>query len=417
MTIKVWLITVGEPLPIDDDARLLRTGMLAAVLADRGHAVRWWTSGFDHFHRERRPAATYEIVSPSGCYELTVLRALGYTRNVSARRLIDHAYVASNYWRAARRETPPDVVLCSLPTLEMCAVSAHFKRQWRRPYVVDVRDLWPDIFERGLPGATKRLGHVVLAPYRALASRGCRDADGIVGITEPILEWGLAWAQRVRGENDLVAPLGYPTITLSDEDRTEARSVWAERGVRGSDRCIVFFGNVVPQFDLRTVIDAARHVASDDIKFVICGSGSDLDELRYQSRDLTSVVLPGRIGRREILALMEQAVIGLAPYRPTEDFLITMPNKIIEYLSGGLPVLTTLGGGLAGRLLREHDCGATYEVGDVDGLLLGIDALLDAQARTAMSARARSWFDREFRAEVVYERLANHLEFVAAANA
>jgi hypothetical protein len=52
---RVWLITVGEPLPLDGPGeRMLRTGILAAFLAARGHEVVWWSSSFDHVRKRQR---------------------------------------------------------------------------------------------------------------------------------------------------------------------------------------------------------------------------------------------------------------------------------------------------------------------------------------------------------------------------
>ena len=41
---RIWLITVGEPLPTDGAERLLRAGILADMLSAKGHDVVFWTS-------------------------------------------------------------------------------------------------------------------------------------------------------------------------------------------------------------------------------------------------------------------------------------------------------------------------------------------------------------------------------------
>ena len=47
---KVWLFQTSEPLPIKgDNMRLLRTGMMAEALTNRGHEVVWFTGTFNHF--------------------------------------------------------------------------------------------------------------------------------------------------------------------------------------------------------------------------------------------------------------------------------------------------------------------------------------------------------------------------------
>jgi hypothetical protein len=43
---KVWIVEIGEPLPVEHDVRLLRYGLLTKELAKYGHEVVWWTSSF-----------------------------------------------------------------------------------------------------------------------------------------------------------------------------------------------------------------------------------------------------------------------------------------------------------------------------------------------------------------------------------
>ena len=52
------------------------------------------------------------------------------------------------------------------------------------PVVVDIRDLWPDVFADAFPPKIRKIGHWLLAPYRTMARRACRDASAIVGPTE-----------------------------------------------------------------------------------------------------------------------------------------------------------------------------------------------------------------------------------------
>ena len=55
---KVWVITVGEPLPIDGrHERLYRSGILSQLMAAEGHDVTWWTSSFNHTKRAQRSTA------------------------------------------------------------------------------------------------------------------------------------------------------------------------------------------------------------------------------------------------------------------------------------------------------------------------------------------------------------------------
>lgn len=50
---NIWLVTIGEPLPIDEgNYRLLRVGILANLLVKKNHNVIWWTSTFNHIEKK-----------------------------------------------------------------------------------------------------------------------------------------------------------------------------------------------------------------------------------------------------------------------------------------------------------------------------------------------------------------------------
>ena len=80
---RIWLITIGEPLQISDpNDRLQRTGILAKSLVKRGHQVIWWTSTFDHVRKKHRfyKDTNYKL---SDNFEIKLLHAIQYKKNIS----------------------------------------------------------------------------------------------------------------------------------------------------------------------------------------------------------------------------------------------------------------------------------------------------------------------------------------------
>ena len=52
---KVWIATIGEPLPIDgNNVRLLRSFQFAEWLSERGHTVNFITNSVDHYNRRQK---------------------------------------------------------------------------------------------------------------------------------------------------------------------------------------------------------------------------------------------------------------------------------------------------------------------------------------------------------------------------
>ena len=161
------------------------------------------------------------------------------------------------------------------------------------------------------------------------------------------------------------------------------------------------------------VVAAARQLAGR-VRFVICGLGDDQPALAAQAADLPALVLPGWVDEPALQALMRRSLAGLAPYRPTESFRDSLPNKPIEYLSAGLPVLSSLEG-FTRELLSEHDCGYFYAPGRTDSLIAAVESLLaDPELRKRRARRARALFYDRFSAEKVYGELADYLEGVVS---
>jgi hypothetical protein len=128
---RVWLLTIGEPVPLGAGVRdrLHRTGSFARYLVSRGHQVVWWTSAFDHFRKQHLAGHDTVVTEPDGL-RIRMLRGSGYKRNVSLERFRDHRQVAQRFRLLSQSEEEPDILVSALPTLEMClAKRSQLKRR------------------------------------------------------------------------------------------------------------------------------------------------------------------------------------------------------------------------------------------------------------------------------------------------
>lgn len=407
---RVWLIQIGEPLPIDGVApRLLRTGIMAQQLADRGHDVTWWCSTFNHWTKTHRYPRD-ETVEITASYRLRLLHSPGYGRNVSLSRVLDHLILARNFGRAIQKGAPPDLILSCLPTVEMSEIATRFGNEKGIPVIIDVRDLWPDAFLNFIPATLRPLGRLMLSGMYRQARRALRQCSAIVGVSETYLQWGLHLAGREKRVNDKVFPLGYERTTPSPAELQLAGVRLREAGVDPRRVICWFIGTFGRTYDVKPVIDAARMLyEKQDTRalFVLSGDGGTVDECRALAAGLPNVVFTGWLNATEIESMMNVADIGLAAY--VENAPQGLPNKIFEYLAGGLVILSSLGAEAA-ELLSKNECGFTYRAGDAESLNKVLTRLLDDPTlRTRMRAAARKTFDEQFSAERVY---GPYIEFI-----
>lgn len=412
---RVWIVTMGEPVPVQEGRhdRLHRSGFFARFLATHDHQVIWWTSTFDHFRKKQwfTRDTTIDLVAN---LRLRMLKGCGYRRNVSLARILDHRQIAGKFAAEAAAAPRPDVIVAALPTIDLCLASVRYGRRAGVPVVLDMRDMWPDIFVDLLPSLVRPVAQLALCPLYHQARQACAGATAITGITEEFVDWGLARGRRRRSPLDRAFPMGYTSVPPPPEAIAKAEAFWDERGVtRQSDEFVVaFMGTLGRTLALETVVEAARRLERSGrrFRFVFCGTGDRLEVLQQSAGDLRSTLFTGWLGAAELFVLMRRSSVGLDPMPARHDFLATINNKAIEYLSAGLPVVSSPDHGALFKLLRDGQCGLSYPTGNAAALAAILAALDADRTRLArLSGNAARIFEERFQAERVYASMMDHL--------
>lgn len=410
-----WLVNSAEPTPVDQgDWRLRRMGILADLMVNAGHEVTWWNSTFFHASKSER-FQTDTTVEVSDRYRVRFLHAPPYRKNVSLQRIKNHRILGRKFRQQATTLPEPDLILSSYPTLELCDEANRYGRQHGVPNVIDIRDLWPDLFLDIAPRLARPLARLALQPYFSMAERVCQQATAITGNTDEFVQWGLDRGEREATENDRSFAFGYVSPNPSEEQTAAAGEFFRERGVDPEVPIICFFGSINHHFDFETVFNAYRTIRKQQrVQLVICGDGEQLTSLRTQLADEPDVIFPGWVNGPQIWTLMQWSKFGLAPYVASPNFFKNVANKPIEYLAGDLPILCSLSQGALHRLVVEQDCGIAYD-GSADKLASQVLAALDSPQRyEELRSNATSTFKESYSAEHVYGRMINHLADIAA---
>lgn len=412
---NVWVMCISEPLPIDKGSqRHMRAGMLTQTLVSMGHEVTWWTSAFNHSSKRHRTDHSQEIKSREGV-RLWLLHGTGYSRNIGVLRLVNHFQLAHEFSRLAAKEQPPDVIFCCWPSVELGYAAVRYAESLSIPILLDVRDLWPDIFLDAAPPTLRPLAKMALAPYYGMARSAFRRASGIVGISEGYLDWGLEKAGRDRDPNDALFPLGYQAPDLTKTSVIEGKENLQSLGIDASRTVCWFLGSFGDTYDLAPVISAARQLharGQKGVQFVLSGDGQGRDKYERLAAGLSNVVFTGWLDADGIAAMMKIAHVGIAAYRNGAPQ--GLPNKIFEYMAAGLPILSSLEGECK-QFLDSNRCGISYQPGSAQSLLDALATLRDSKdLASAMGANALQAFNERYSASVVYPKLVEHLQGIVA---
>lgn len=411
---RAWLVKTGEPLPIDGESvRLFRMGTLARQMSEAGHDVTWWSATFYHQQKKFRGHEDM-LVNLADNFRLRLIHTTGYRKNVSIARIRDHRQLQRKFREQARSLDPPDIILSALPIPALCRAAAEYGVEKGVPVALDIRDLWPDVFLGLVPKGMAGMARLALWPMKRTSRAACSMATAILGITPNYVQWGLDHARREATALDRYFPMGYSRKEPDPSEIERAGRFWDDHGLRSDSGAFIacFFGWLGHHFEIEPILEAARILKDDRRRFlfVFCGAGDNLERYRLMAADLPDVLFTGFVNSAEIWTMMRRASVGLAPYISSDNFVLNLPNKPAEYMSGGLPIVSSLQGALA-DLLRERDCGLTYENGNVDQLVSILRELHeDPDRRLEMARNARAVYEERFVAEKVYAEMIRHME-------
>lgn len=225
----------------------------------------------------------------------------------------------------------------------------------RKPFVFEVRDLWPELPKAmGVITSPLLLGSMSLLEWTSYRSANC-----CIGLSPGIVE-GIA-ARGVSKERIKLVPNGCDLTIFAAEQMQ-----WRPEGVEPDDLMVVFAGTHGVANGLDAVLDAAAELKKrklNDIKLVLVGQGKLKPQLikRAKQEGLDNVVFHDPVNKNRLAGLMASADIGLQILANVPAFYYgTSPNKFFDYIAAGLPVLNNYPGWLA-CMIKEYECGFAIE--------------------------------------------------------
>jgi glycosyltransferase involved in cell wall biosynthesis len=175
---------------------------------------------------------------------------------------------------------------------------------------------------------------------------------------------------------------------------------------------ILSVGRLVEKKGFSDLLEAYGRLDAEGHRFggVICGDGPLRAALLVQRDELgltDSVSLIGARTQRELLALYQRAdVFALVPFVAADGDRDGVPNVLMEAMACGLPVVSTLTGGIP-DLVRHGENGLLAPPRDIETVARHLAELLeDAERRRTLGASARATVEEHFDARDAARRLA-----------
>ncbi|NOL48007.1 conserved hypothetical protein distantly related to alpha-glycosyltransferases family 4 [Synechococcus sp. MIT S9220] len=269
----------------------------------------------------------------------------------------------------------PDLILASSPQLPAAFTCLWIARIMGLPFVLEVRDLWPQVLiDQGGKSPTNPIVLILGWMERQLY---CRASLVVV------LAKGAESFVRLRGAQQTVwLPNGPDLHLFSQRPLPPDRSVFT----------VVYAGAHGAANALDNVLAAARLLQQRgvEIRFRLIGDGPEKQSLIKRAVDLDTVTFENPVSKAEIPDLLAESDAVLLSLSNVSLFRYGVsPNKLYDAYALGRPVITTVAGAI-NQEVEEYGLGVTATPGDPQALAEAIERLSKTprEERLAMANKA-----------------------------
>jgi glycosyltransferase involved in cell wall biosynthesis len=290
-------------------------------------------------------------------------------------RALDFASFACSGFLAGLFEKP-DIIVATSPQL-LTAVAGHLlARVKRRPWLFEVRDLWPE----SIVAVGAMDDGFVMRTLSRVEKRLYDGARRIVTVTEPMR--AKLVDRGIPREKVGVVPNGADLERLTPRPKDPALS--ARLHLDGKF-VVAYVGTHGMAQGLEVVIHAADLLRGGDIHFLFVGEGARRQALMELSAKLGSgnISFVGGVPSDEALEYLALADAIVVPLKKSELFDGALPLKIFEAAAMERPIVLSANG-ISADLVRQYDAGLVVEPEDPHAL-----AAAFAKLRSDVSLRER----------------------------
>lgn len=399
---NIWIVNPYGTLP-SEGWRDYRSFMLANALASRGHRVLWWISDFEHRSKKCRAHTAFsDPLLPDNVIVVPV-QSRPYDRNISLGRIVYEKSFGDGFTALAPRQEAPDMVVLADPSLFYSAEVLKFVDRVGCKLVIDILDLWPELFKVALPSWIRGLDKLLFSPLYSRRRRLLERADGVVAVSKDFLK-------ITNVPLETASCISYLGVDLRQFERPQASE--ESRAIKkfAQGRLVVIYaGTLGDAYDIGCALKTIELCEQNrlPVSFVFAGEGPKRGEVETFCRQhAESMLFLGSVPANKLPAIYAQCDIGLCSYAP--ESTVSMPVKVYDYLAAGLYVYSSLESEIAEHL-RANRCGEMYHAGSAQSLFALIEKTLNNKEALAEGKKRATMLGREFDSVAQHDKMAEFL--------
>ena len=342
---KVWLINPYGTLR-NEGWGAYRTVLIAEAISNNNYQTTLWISNVIHRSKQIRKEENLNEEK----YAIRLVPSILYSKHISLQRIrYEKIFEKNLYEMMLREKEKPDLIIISDPALFFSEKVLKFCRENNVRLVVDIIDLWPEMFNLMLPSIIRSCGNFLFNHLYKRRNHLLETADGVIGITADYLHL------TTKGLNTPRKQVAYYGIDLERFEINKANTAPKEvTNFLGSSRAtFIHSGTIGEAYDISFLCETIPTICSlnKDVKFLFVGDGPLKDKLLELTRVLPDNVLYlGSVDSDLLPPIYMLFNYGLCSY--AKGSTVSMPTKVFDYLAAGLSIVHCLRGDI--KILCEQ---------------------------------------------------------------
>ena len=270
------------------------------------------------------------------------------------------------------------------------------------PLILWIQDLWPD--------TVKATGHVknkLIYKMISIISNGIYKSSDIIATQSESIKKIV----KNRFKNKKIFYL--PNVVIENKKKSDLNKFKIKNKLKKTIN-ILFTGNTGVAQNLEFILKIAKKILNMNkfkkIRFLIVGGGSNLNKLKKIKDDLrlSNVTFFGHIKSNEMQKYFYLGDYFLLTIKKKKIFLNTIPNKFINYLYIGKPIISCTNGDIS-SIINNYRCGLSCKPDSVNDFKKILNKILKIKKKeyNRMSINSKKYYNDNFTHKIFLSRFNN----------
>mgnify|MGYP001940070529 CR=1 FL=1 len=324
-------------------------------------------------------------------------------------RAFSQAFIASGALMVVARNWAEirtvDAVVGTVPALPTAVVSFLVARVFRVPYVIDLRDAWPDLMKehrnwnRALEARSRHEEIINSGPIRILSWIVEKGLNALLERADAIIVTSEDLAEKLRSQRSkyLTSQNQQLITTIRNVFPANTPTLPKRHSFDFKTLRVLYAGTLGRAQNLRNSIDAAAiaQYQGTPVELVFVGGGAAAKELeKYAALKGVNASFYRVRSAAELVRFYEWADTALVHLTDWEPLDRAVPSKTYELMSLGIHISGVVNGETA-RIIESLEAGDTVEPENPHHLAELWTALFNDPARLSVTAKGRMWVESE----------------------